>query len=851
MTGMTRVAVALAAAAILKIGFVSVASSPSGAPVPPTPASIPDAAAADDNEVVEQYCVRCHNERRLIGNLSLEEFDAADPVADVVVAEKMIRKLRAGMMPPPGARRPGPQVLQGLAASMEEAIDDAAARSPNPGSRTFQRLNRAEYERAVHDLLGIEIDASAYLPGETVSAGFDNIADVQNLSATLLEAYLTAASEVSRLALGDAAATPSESTYEVSRYAEQRQHVPGAPIGTRGGISVVHNFVADGEYYFRLAFQHESTGNFFGQTAPFDEHVDVSIDGVRVALIPLDRWMHRQDPNGVEVVTDPIAVSAGPHRVSAAFLKAAEGPVEDLTSPHGWSLADKKIGYSYGITGLAHLRDMTIGGPYNVTGVSRTPAWERIATCQPEAADDGSSRSGASSSDPPASRAATPTATPATTPATMSATTLACAREIVSGLATRAFRRPVSEPEIDGLMELFDLGAAQGGFDVGVRTALQGILASPDFIFRFEAPASDARPGHVYPVASPALASRLSFFLWGRPPDAELVQAAASGDLSSAAVFDAQLERLLADPRAEALGSRFASQWLRLQDLDRVHPDALRYPDFYEQLAHDMRLETETFFNALVQEGGTLVDLLAADYSYMNERLARHYGVPGVAGDHFRKVDYIDDARRGVLGHGSILTLTSHANRTSPVLRGKWVMEVLLGTPPPPPPPDVPELDATAEAAEGRFLTVRERMEEHRANPACNSCHRVIDPIGLALENFDVTGVWRIRDKGAPVETAGELYDGTPIGGPEDLRTALLGRPEPLARTFTENLLAYALGRRVEYHDMPAVRQIARAAGAQDYKLSAFVKEVARSAPFRMSMVPATVEDGAGMGERH
>lgn len=838
MTGMTRVAVALAAAAILPIGFASVASSPSDVPAPPTPVFSPDAAAADDNEVVEQYCVRCHNERRLIGNLSLEEFDAADPVADVVVAEKMIRKLRAGMMPPPGARRPGPQVLQGLAASMEEAIDDAAARSPNPGSRTFQRLNRAEYERAVHDLLGIEIDASAYLPGETVSAGFDNIADVQNLSATLLEAYLTAASEVSRLALGDAAATPSESTYEVSRYAEQRQHVPGAPIGTRGGISVVHNFVADGEYYFRLAFQHESTGNFFGQTAPFDEHVEVSIDGVRVALIPLDRWMHRQDPNGVEVVTDPIGVSAGPHRVSAAFLKVAEGPVEDLTSPHGWSLADKKIGYSYGITGLAHLRDMTIGGPYNVTGVSRTPAWERIATCRPAEAADGSWQSEASSSDPPAN--------PAATPVTVPAEALACAREIVSGLATRAFRRPVSEPEIDGLMELFDLGATQGGFDVGVRTALQGVLASPDFVFRFEEPAPGVSAGEAYPVDGLGLATRLSFFLWGRPPDAELVQAAAEGRLSDPESFDEHLERMLADPRAEALGSRFASQWLRLQDLDRVHPDALRYPDFYEQLAHDMRQETETFFNALVQEDGTLVDLLAADYSYMNERLARHYGVPGVAGDHFRKVAYVDDARRGVLGHGSILTLTSHANRTSPVLRGKWVMEVLLGSPPPPPPPDVPELDATAEAAEGRFLTVRERMEEHRANPACNSCHRVIDPIGLALENFDVTGVWRIRDKGAPVETTGELYDGTPIGGPEDLRAALLRRPEPLARTFTENLLAYALGRRVEYHDMPAVRQIARAARAQDYKLSAFVKEVARSAPFRMSMVPVAVEDGAG-----
>ena len=810
---MIRLATVLAAAAILNLSLVAVASSPPSPALSPDPAVVAGAsgratASVADNEVVQQYCVRCHNERRLIGNLSLEEFDATNPVADVGTAEKMIRKLRAGMMPPPGARRPEPDVLQGLAASMEERIDAAAAYNPNPGRRTFQRLNRAEYERAVHVLLGLEIDASAYLPGETVSAGFDNIADVQTLSATLLESYLTAAAEVSRLALGDAAATPSEATYEVSRYAEQREHVPGAPFGTRGGISVVHNFVADGEYYFRLAFQHESTGNFFGQTAPFDEHVEVSVDGERVALISLDRWMHRQDPQGVEVATDPIRVSAGPHRVSAAFLKVAEGPVEDLTSPHGWSLADKKIGYSYGITGLAHLRDLTIGGPHNVTGVSRTPAWDRIATCSNEAPS--------------------------------------CAREIVSGLATRAFRRPVSDPEIDGLMDLFALGEAQGGFDIGVRTALQGVLASPDFVFRFEEPAPDARPGEAYPVDGLGLASRLSFFLWGRPPDAELVKAASDGRLAQPETFDAQLERMLADPRAEALGTRFASQWLRLQDLHKVHPDALRYPDFYEQLARDMRRETETFFNALVQDDGTLLDLLTADYSYMNERLAGHYGVAGVAGDHFRKVRYARSARRGILGHGSILTLTSHANRTSPVLRGKWVMEVLLGSPPPPPPPDVPELDATAEAAEGRFLTVRERMEEHRANPACNSCHRVIDPIGLALENFDVTGVWRIRDTGAPVETAGELYDGTPIHGPDDLRTALTSRPEPLARSFTENLLAYALGRRVEDHDMPEVRRIARAARAQDYKLSTFVKEVARSTPFRMATAPATVEDESG-----
>ena len=774
----------------------------------------PDAPAAD---IVQEYCVRCHNERRLLGNMSLEDFDSANPVADAPLAEKMIRKLRAGMMPPPGVSRPPDDEVLAFVTGMEETLDAAAVRNPNPGTRTFQRLNRAEYERAVHDLLGLDIDASAYLPGETVSAGFDNIADVQNLSATLLDAYLTAASEVSRLALGDANATPAEATYEVSRYAEQRQHVPGAPFGTRGGISVVHNFVADGEYYFRLAFQHESTGNFFGQTAPFDEEVEVSIDGARVALIPLDRWMHRQDPRGVEVVTDPIRVTAGPHRVSAAFIKVTEGPVEDLTSPHEWSLADKKIGYSYGITGVPHLRDLTIGGPYSVTGVSRTAAWQRVMSCLPS--------------------------TPAEEPA--------CAREIIERLGTRAFRRPVTEAEADGLMGLFAEGTAEGGFDIGVRTALQGILASPDFVFRFEEPApGSADANGMYRLGDGALASRLSFFLWGRLPDEELIAAAAAGDLSRPEVFEHQVDRMLRDPRAEALGTRFASQWLRLQDLDKVHPDALRFPDFYEQLAEDMQRETETFFNALVREDGTLFELLTANHSYMNERLARHYGIPGVAGEHFRRVEYLNPQRRGILGHGSFLTLTSHANRTSPVLRGKWVMEVLLGTPPPPPPPDVPELDATADASEGRFLTVRERLEQHRANPTCNSCHRFIDPIGLALENFDVTGAWRVRDAGSPVETLGELYDGTPIHGPDDLRAALLRRPESLVRTFTENLMAYALGRRIEYYDMPAVRRVASAVAAQDYRLSAFIKEVARSDPFRMAKSAVVVEEPMG-GDRN
>ena len=811
---MTRLAPIFVLAAVLELTLAAGTGPPRHGNVPlPRDFTGTTSAAAAAADLVQQYCVRCHNARRLIGNLTLEEFDAANPVASAPIAEKMIRKLRAGMMPPPGVPRPPDDEVAIFVTALEEELDAEAARNPNPGSRTFQRLNRAEYARAIQDLLGIEIDASAYLPNETVSAGFDNIADVQNLSATLLEAYLTAASEVSRLALGDANATPSEATYEVSRYAEQREHVPGAPFGTRGGISVVHNFVADGEYYFRLAFQHESTGNFFGQTAPFDEQVEVSVDGERVALIPLDRWMHRQDPGGVEVVTDPIRVTAGAHRISAAFLKVTEGPVEDLTSPHEWSLADKKIGYSYGITGVAHLRDLTIGGPYNVTGVSRTPARERVMSCVPSSPDEET----------------------------------ACAREIVTRLGTRAFRRPVTEAEVDGLMGLYGEGAEAGGFEIGVRTALQGILASPDFVFRFEEPGDGDGTG-MYRISDAALASRLSFFLWGRLPDEELIEAASEGGLSDPATLEQQVDRMLADPRAQALGTRFAAQWLRLQDLDQVHPDALRYPDFYEQLARDMRRETETFFNALVRDGGTLTDFLTADFSYLNERLARHYGIQGVAGEHFRRVEYANEARRGILGHGSFLTLTSHANRTSPVLRGKWVMEVLLGTPPPPPPPDIPDLDVTAEATDGRFRTVRERLEEHRDNPKCVSCHRFIDPIGLALENFDVTGTWRVRDSNTPVETMGELYDGTPIHGPADLRAALLRRPESLVRNFTEYLMAYALGRRIEYYDMPAVRRIAREAGAEDYRLTAFIKGVVRSQPFRMARAGAVVEDPMGAG---
>ena len=813
-----------------------------GGPGAPDRAAASPRTAPADNEVVRQYCVRCHNDRRLLGGMSLERFDAADATASAELAERMIRKLRAGMMPPPGARRPDEDVLTGLAVSLEEQLDRAAEESPNPGRRTFQRLNRAEYAASVRDLLDLEIDAGKYLPLDTKSANFDNIADVQLLSATLADGYLRAAAEVSRVALGDPHVTASEATYRVSRWDSQTERVEGAPYGTRGGVAVVHNFPADGEYVFRVSFHHETTGALYGNGRNAlhtdddnPELLEVSVDGEPVALLEIDRWMHTSDPDGVNIRTERVHVRAGPRQVAAAFVRRTEGPVQDLISPHDWSLASTSIAGSYGFTALPHLRDLAIGGPYEPSGMSETPSRAKVFSCSPRSAAE---------------------ARP-------------CARTIVERLATQAYRRFLDGAEVDALMRLYDAGAdpagdgtasndapaagvqsaathLDGGFEAGVRTALEGILASPHFVFRFEEPGAAEGPGEfpsggsgaggaldAYPISDVDLAARLSFFLWGTGPDAELMTAAREGRLTDPASLQAQVMRMLRDERASALATRFAAQWLRLQDLEKIQPDVRVAPDFDQQLKRSMHKETELFFDHLVQNDRPLLELYTADYTFVDERLARHYGIPGVAGSRFRKVKYANPERRGVLGHGSVLTLTSHAGRTSPVLRGKWVMEVLLGTPPPPPPPDVPELEEEA-VEDGRFLTVRERMEMHRASPACSSCHRMIDPIGLALENFDVAGAWRIKDQGVPVDAAGELYDGTPLASPTDLRAALLKRPEPLIRTFTENLMAYALGRRLEHYDMPTARRIARSAKAEGYRLSAFVLGVASSDAFRM-----------------
>jgi hypothetical protein len=774
-------------------------------------------AEVTDNELIVEYCVRCHSDRRLRGNLSLEAFDAASPHERAEVAEKMIVKLRAGMMPPPGVTRPAGDSLTMLVENLEARVDAASAAAPDPGGRTFQRLNRAEYERSVKQFLGMDIDAGDYLPLDTKSENFDNIADVQMLSPTLLDAYLGAAAEISRLAVGDLDAVASEETYSISGYTSQLDRVEGAPFGTRGGTSVIHNFPADGEYVFSIIFEHTTTGAGFAGQLARNQQVEVSIDGDPVALVDVDSWLSYDDPWGISMKTEPVDVRAGPRRVTAAFLRDTEGPVDDLMSPHEWSIADRHTGMAgYGLTLLPHIRDFVIGGPFAVTGVSDHPIRDLIFSCRPTTPDE----------------------------------ELPCAEQIVTRLGSDAYRRPLAERDLEGLMRFYQEGVSEGGFEIGIRTALQAILASPHFVFRFEEAPSGVSAGSSYRISDADLAARLSFFLWGVPPDDKLRALAEAGDLSDEDVLEGQVRRMLRDERANAFGTRFAAQWLRLQDLDKVHPDSYWYPDFDQQLANSMRRETEIFFTNLVKEDLSIFDLYTADYTFVNERLAKHYGISGVAGQDFRRVSYPDDRRRGLLGHGSVLTLTSLGDRTSPVLRGKWVMEVLMGSPPPPPPPGIPALDETEGAAEGRLLTTGERMAAHRSNPTCNSCHRFMDPIGLSLDNYDVDGSWRIRENGMEVDTSGELYDGTPIESPQALMEALLRRPEPMIRAFTQNLMAYALGRRVEYHDQPTVRAIVREAEKDDFKLSAFMLGVVKSDAFQMQSVAAVAEEASEVRQK-
>jgi cytochrome c553 len=759
------------------------------------------------NTLVAYYCTSCHDDEGKTGGLSLEHFDAAHADQQAAVAEKMIRKLRAGMMPPPAVKeRPDTATEQAFAGALEARIDAAAARDPNPGWRPFQRLNRAEYARAVKDLFSLDVDVTAFLPPDSISNGFDNVADAQAFSPALMQGYLRAASKVTLLALGDRDAQTTETHYRVPKTASQLDRVDGAPLGTRGGLSVRHVFPADGEYAFRMDLHGNACGFLFGGPAD-GEQLEVSIDGARAAVLPIDPKM-ADLTDSLSLKTPAVHVTAGEHRVTAAFLQRFEGPVNDLIAPIERTLADTQIGVAYGITTLPHLKDLSIIGPQRVTGVSETASRRRVFSCRP------------------ASAAQEP----------------ACAAQILKRVASQAFRRPVGADDFEGLMHFYQAGRQARDFEYGVASALEAILASPQFLFRLE-PAVSHQAGGAARIADLELASRLSYFLWAAAPDATLVNLAAQRKLSAPGVLDAQVRRMMASPAADALATRFASQWLRLNDVDTMLPDALLYPYYDQKLGDDFKRETELFFASLVREDRSVLELLTADHTYANERVAKHYGIPNVTGSEFQRVT-LPDNRRGLLGQGSILVLTSVADRTSPVMRGKWIMEVLLGSPPPPPPPNVPALDATKGSAGGKLLTVRERMEAHRKNPACASCHRVIDPLGLALENFDPTGKYRIKDNEMPVDSSGVMYDGTPLDGPAGLRAGLLKHKDVFLQTFTENLMTYALGRRVEFYDMPTVRAIVRGAAGHDYTFSSFISGIVRSPAFQ-TMKSVVVETAA------
>ncbi len=800
--------------AIVALGLgLSAQTTPAPAKASPKPAlavahkaAAPQPAATEPQpDLTKQYCIGCHSEKGKAGGLSLVSFDAAHAEQNAEVSEKIIHKLRLGMMPPPGMRRPDAAVLSQFATSLESKVDAAAAVHPNPGRRPFQRLNRAEYAHSVRDLLDLDIDVNAFLPPDTLSAGYDNIADVQTFSATLMEGYLRAAARISTLAVGDRNASPSEFTVKVPRTESQMRHVDGTPWGTRGGLALDYTFPADGDYSFRVMLHGTPTGQLFGSVASRNEQIDLSINGERVALMDIDWKMTETDKNGLNLVTPRVHVKAGPQHIAAAFIQKFDGVVDDLVSPIDYTLADTEYGDNAGITILPHVRDFSITGPYKVTGVSDTPSRRKVFICRP----------------------------------TSTADEIPCARKILSSLAGEAYRRTPNNEDVESLMEFYGNARKGHDFEAGIKAALQALLASPKFVFRFESTPTLAKAGQTYRVSDLDLASRLSFFIWNTVPDAELVKVATAGTLHTPAVLDKQVHRMLADPRAESLSTRFASQWLRLQDVEKIHPDALLFPGFDNELAASYKRETELFFDSIVREDRNILDMLTADYTFVNERIARVYHMPNIVGENFRRVT-LPDERRGILGQGSMLMQTAVADRTSPVQRGKWIMEVLLGSPPPPPPADVPPFDDTkAATATGKPLSTRERMEEHRKNPACQSCHKVIDPLGLALDNFDTLGAWRIKDNGVGIDSNGVLYDGTKMSGPADLRQALLNHSEGLIRNFTDNLMSYAIGRRIEYYDQPSIRVITRKAAQNGNRFSSFVLGIVNSPAFQMSTAEA------------
>lgn len=795
---------------ILLVGGAALIATTATAQVPSTTVQPHTHMSIDQQKaLVDRYCSDCHNPDQKSGSMTLTDLDLEHPERNIDLAEQVIRKTGVSMMPPPGKARPDNATMKLFTASLASDVDSYAAKHPAINNPALHRLNRAEYANSVHALLALDVDTDKLLPGDAMSHGFDNMSDVLTLSPALMEAYVRAAGKVSRDALGDRHADALSHTYTLPRVVSQMNHVDGAPLGTRGGITVQHNFPADGKYTFKVSFYHSLDGPIFGAMQDHGQSIEISVDGARVALFPINPKMTKFD----EMRTPPIDVKAGPHRVSAAFLKTFDGPIEDAVQPVGFSLLDLNQATLPGLTTLPHVQEFTITGPTAVVGLSDTPSRKQIFTCYP----------GSPAQETP------------------------CAHRIIARLASQAYRRPVSAEEVGKLMKMYDLGHADGGFEGGIGVALQAILANPSFVYRFERSRmqlvsqgnSHGKAASAYTVTDLELASRLSYFLWSSAPDATLLNLAQANRLHQPQVLRAQVIRMLADPRSSSLATNFAAEWLHLQNLKGAQPDGYLYPDFDKSLASSMRKETELFFSSIVHDDASVLRLLDAKYTFVNEQLAHHYGIPNVLGNRFRRVEITDENRFGLLGQASLLTLTSASNRTSPVIRGKYVMEIFFGTPPPPPPPNVPSLKEHGEA--GSVQTVRMRLEEHRANPNCAGCHKFMDPIGFALENYDPTGAWRTFDAGVPIDTTGKLYDGTPLKTPSDLRRAIMAHSDAFVATFTENLFAYGMGRVLKPSDMPVVRSVEAAAAPQNYTFSSIVMGIVSSEPFRMRGVEPSI----------
>ena len=771
------------------------------APPPQAASNAPSVTA--ERALVDKYCVTCHSDKLKTGGLSLQSADMTNIPAGAETWEKVIHKVSLGAMPPQGMPRPDQPTLNNLVSWLETSIDHAAATNPNPGRATLHRLNRTEYANAIHDLLALDVDPAPLLPADDESYGFDDIADVLRTSPSLLERYMSASWNLSRLAVGDPNLGADTQTYRAKPDLSQNGHMEGLPLGTRGGMAIRHYFPLDGEYVIRVRLWRATADAIKGLEEV--HQVEISVDGTRVKLATIggkdeaELSYTNSGKSALEIdarLTVHVPVKAGPRTVLATFMAEGESQDDNILQPFERANLDP-----LDFRGLPAVDRVSITGPLNSTGPGDTPSRKLIFVCRPSGHAD----------------------------------ELPCARKIIGTLARRAYRRPVSDNDLETLLSFYQKGRNEGGtFDSGIEAAIQLILASPEFLFRFEPDPLALAAGAVYHISDLELASRLSFFLWSTGPDDQLLNMATLGKLKDPAVLDGQVKRMLADPKSKALVDNFADQWLYLRNLKNINPDFETFPDFDDNLRQAMRHETDLFFGSIIREDHSILDLINADYTFIDERLARHYGIPNIYGTDFRRVPITDQRRRGLLGQASILTITSYATRTSPVQRGKWILTNLIGMPPDPPPPNVPALKEHADA--GHPTSLRERMEEHRKNPACAGCHKLMDPIGFSLENFDAVGQWRTTDEGSKIDPAGVMFNGAKVDGPVALREILMAKPEIFASVFAEKLMTYALGRGVQYYDMPTVRAIVREASHNDYRFSSMVLGIVKSTPFQMKV---------------